>query len=65
MGNSGCEYKDEHISLTEAYDDRSERLLSWGEVKELWDEEGKFLIRCPKCSEKITLVNGEIRNGFF
>ena len=65
MENDRCEYKDERISLTEAYDDRSENLLSWDEVKEFWDEEGKFLIRCPNCFEKVTLVNGEIRNGFF
>lgn len=65
MGNSGCKYKDERVSLTEAFDDRSQKILSWDEVKELWGQEGKFLIRCPECSEKITLVNGEIRNGFF
>ena len=65
MGNSGCNYKDEHMSLTEAYDDRVQKTLSWDEVKVLWDKEGKFLIRCPECSEKITLVNGTIRNGFF
>lgn len=65
MENDRCEYKDERISLTEAYDDSSENILSWDEVKELWDKEGKFLIRCPNCFEKVTLVNGKIRNGFF
>lgn len=65
MGNKECRYKDDRISLTEAYDDKTDMILSWDEVKKLWDIEGKFLIRCPACSEKVTLVDGEIRNGFF
>ena len=65
MENKECKYKVGRESLKEAYDPKDKRTISWIESLGLRESNSKYLLKCPDCREKITLVNGVQRNGFF